>query len=295
MSASFLFQTLFNYLSSDAMIKTHRLLELSKPRLMAIVNATPDSFSDGGDLFAGDHVDVELAGRRVEKLVEEGAEIIDVGGESTRPGAASVSEQQELDRVIPIVEWVARNCDVAISVDTSSPAVIREAALKGAHLINDVRALTKLDAVSAAAQAGLPVCLMHMQGCPVTMQAKPKYQSVVAEVNDFLQLRVIACLEAGIAPSKIWLDPGFGFGKTLEQNIELVRQLPELVSLGHPVLVGFSRKSMIGQMLGRPLDERLVGSLALAMMALERGAKILRVHDVAATRDIIDTFVAINQ
>lgn len=276
------------------MIKTHRYLDLSKPRLMAIVNTTPDSFSDGGELFTSDHIDIELAGRRVEQLVKDGAEIIDVGGESTRPGAANVSEQQELDRVIPIVEWVAVHCDVAISVDTGSPAVMREAALKGAHLINDVRALTRLDALSAAAQTGLPVCLMHMQGSPVTMQANPNYQNIVAEVNEYLQQRVIACLEVGMAPSKIWLDPGFGFGKTLEHNIELVRQLPELVSLGFPVLVGFSRKSMIGQILGRPLDERLVGSLALGMMALERGAKILRVHDVAATRDIIDTFVAIN-
>jgi dihydropteroate synthase len=280
-------------LFAETMTKTHRFLNLSKPRLMAIVNATPDSFSDGGELFAGDHLDVELAGRRIEQLIKEGAEIIDIGGESTRPGAASVSEQQELDRVIPIVEWVARHCDVAISVDTSTPLVMREAALKGAHLINDVRALTKPDAAFTAAQVGLPVCLMHMQGSPVTMQTSPSYQSVIVEVSTFLQERVIACLDAGMAPSKIWLDPGFGFGKTLEHNIELVRQLPELVSLGFPVLVGFSRKSMVGQILGRPIAERLVGSLALAMMALERGAMILRVHDIAATRDIIDTFVAI--
>lgn len=275
------------------MIKTHRFLNLSKPRLMAIVNATPDSFSDGGELFDGDRLNVELAGRRIEQLIEKGAEIIDIGGESTRPGAASVSEQQELDRVIPVVEWVAKHCDVAISVDTSTPAVMREAALKGAHLINDVRALTRPDAVFTAAQLALPVCLMHMQGNPSTMQAKPAYQSVTVEVSSFLQERVTACLDAGLAPSKIWLDPGFGFGKTLEHNIELVRQLPDLVSLGFPLLVGFSRKSMVGQMLGRPLAERLVGSLALAMMALERGAMILRVHDIAATRDIIDTFVAI--
>jgi dihydropteroate synthase len=276
------------------MIRSHRFLDLSKPRLMAIVNATPDSFSDGGELFAGDHLDIDLAGQRIEQLIKDGAEIIDIGGESTRPGAANVSEQQELDRVIPIVEWVAKNCDVAISVDTSSAVVMREAALNGAHLINDVRALTKPDALLAAAQSGLRLCLMHMQGSPMTMQANPAYQSVTVEVSNFLQNRVIACLDAGIAPSKIWLDPGFGFGKTLEHNVELVRQLPELVSLGFPVLVGFSRKSMVGQLLGRPLNERLVGSLALAMMALERGAKILRVHDIAATRDIIDTFVAIN-
>jgi dihydropteroate synthase len=275
------------------MIKTHRFLNLSRPRLMAIVNATPDSFSDGGELFSSDRLNVELAGRRIEQLIEDGAEIIDIGGESTRPGAASVSEQQELDRVIPVVEWVAKHCDVAISVDTSTPAVMREAALKGAHLINDVRALTRPGAVFTAAQLALPVCLMHMQGSPSTMQAKPAYQSVTVEVSSFLQERVTACLDAGLAPSKIWLDPGFGFGKTLEHNVELVRQLPDLVSLGFPLLVGFSRKSMVGQMLGRPLAERLAGSLALAMMALERGAMILRVHDIAATRDIIDTFVAI--
>ena len=291
MSASFFY---LNYEIAEVMTKTHRFLNLSKPRLMAIVNATPDSFSDGGELFEGGQLDVEFAGLRIEQLIGEGAEIIDIGGESTRPGAASVSEQQELDRVIPIVEWVAKHCDVAISVDTSTPAVMREAASKGAHLINDVRALTKLDAVITAAQLDLPVCLMHMQGSPVTMQVSPRYQNVTVEVSAFLQERIIACLDAGIAPSKIWLDPGFGFGKTLEHNVELVRQLPELASLGFPLLVGFSRKSMVGQILGRPLDERLAGSLALAMMALERGAKILRVHDIAATRDIIDIFVAIN-
>ncbi len=170
---------------------------------------------------------------------------------------------------------------------------MREAALKGAHLINDVRALTRPGAVFTAAQLALPVCLMHMQGSPSTMQAKPAYQSVTVEVSSFLQERVTACLDAGLAPSKIWLDPGFGFGKTLAHNVELVRQLPDLVSLGFPLLVGFSRKSMVGQMLGRPLAERLAGSLALAMMALERRAMIGRVHDIAATRDIIDTFVAI--
>ncbi len=276
------------------MIKTHRFLDLSRPRLMAIVNTTPDSFSDGGELFINNQLNADLVGKRIEQLVADGAEIIDIGGESTRPGAQMVTEQQELDRVIPIVDWVAQNCDVAISVDTSSPIVMREAASKGAHLINDVRALTREGALTTAAQTGLLVCLMHMQGMPSTMQASPEYQNVVTEVNDFLQQRVVACLEAGIAPSKIWLDPGFGFGKTLDHNITLVKQLPELVSLGFSVLVGFSRKSMIGQILGHPVEERLIGSLALGLMALERGAKILRVHDVRATRDIIDTYIAIN-
>lgn len=275
------------------MVKTHRFLDLTRPRLMAVLNATPDSFSDGGELFTGDGLDINLVGQRVEQLVKEGAEIIDVGGESTRPGAEAISEQQELDRVIPIVEWVAEHCDVAISVDTSSSLVMCEAASKGAHLINDVRALTQPEALTVAAQAGLSVCLMHMQGAPATMQVNPEYESVVATVNEFLQQRVIACLDVGMLPSQIWLDPGFGFGKSLEHNVELLRQLPELVSLGFPVLVGFSRKSMIGKILGRPLEDRLAGSLGLAMMALERGAKVLRVHDVAATRDIIDIYLAI--
>ncbi len=260
---------------------------------MAILNVTPDSFSDGGLLFKSSKIDEALVSRRVEELVADGAEIIDIGGESTRPGAASVSVQEELDRVIPVVECIANNCDVAISVDTSSPQVMTAAAASGAHLINDVRALTRGGALSAAAQTGLPVCLMHMQGTPETMQDSPGYSNVVTDVSDFLQQRVVSCLDAGISSSKIWLDPGFGFGKTLEHNLALLRHLPELVSLGFPVLVGFSRKSMIGKLLGRELPERLPGSLALALMALERGAKILRVHDISETRDVIDTFMAV--
>jgi dihydropteroate synthase len=273
----------------------HPSLDLSRPRLMAIVNATPDSFSDGGLLFSGQNVSMDLVSRRIEQLVSEGADIIDIGGESTRPGAAPVTVQQELDRVVPVVEWAANHCDVAISVDTSSPQVIREAATAGTHLINDVRALSRESALTAAADTGLPVCLMHMQGGPQTMQQQPRYGNVVAEVCEFLQQRVIACLNAGIAPSHIWLDPGFGFGKTLDHNLQLLRQLPELVSLGFPVMVGLSRKSMIGQLLGRDISDRLPGSLALAAASLERGARILRVHDVQATRDLIDTYIAINQ
>ncbi|MGH1438490.1 MAG: dihydropteroate synthase [Cellvibrionaceae bacterium] len=269
------------------------LPDLSKPRLMAILNATPDSFADGGALFSRDKVDLGLVKRKVDALFEAGADIIDVGGESTRPGAEPVSLQEELDRVIPIIECIADNVDVAISVDTSSTEVIKEAAAKGAHLINDVRALTREGALEVAAQTGLPVCLMHMQGSPETMQSNPGYSDVLSDVSQFLQERVLACLDAGIDRKHIWLDPGFGFGKTLEHNLALLRYMPELVSLGFPVLAGFSRKSMVGKLLGRELDERLPGSLALAMMALERGAKILRVHDVAATRDIIDTFVAV--
>jgi dihydropteroate synthase len=273
----------------------HRFLDLTRPRLMAILNATPDSFSDGGLLFNNGKLDPSLIGKRVNKLVEKGAEIIDIGGESTRPGAESVSVEEELDRVIPIVEWVANHCDVAISVDTSSPQVMSEAAKNGAHLINDVRALSRDGALTAAVNSKLPICLMHMQGSPKTMQSNPDYSDVVTEVSDYLQQRVVACLEAGINSKNIWLDPGFGFGKSLEHNLALLRQMSEFCALGFPVLVGVSRKSMIGKLLGREIDQRLAGSLALALMSLERGAKVLRVHDVAETRDIIDTFIAINQ
>ncbi len=271
----------------------HPYLDLSRPRLMAILNATPDSFSDGGRLYRGDQLDSGLVERCVEQFIQDGAEIIDIGGESTRPGAQSVSLQEEMDRVLPIVELAARHSDLAISVDTSSSELMREAAKKGAHLINDVRALTRPGALDAAASLDLNICLMHMQGSPQTMQNDPSYNNPFTEVSDYLQQRVLVCLEAGIKRDKIWIDPGFGFGKSLEHNLILLRQLPELVSLGFPVLVGVSRKSMIGHLLGRDVKDRLPGSLALALMALERGAKILRVHDVAATRDIIDSFIAV--
>lgn len=272
---------------------THHFLELSRPRLMGILNVTPDSFSDGGLLYKNDALDLGLACDRVAQLAAQGAEIIDVGGESTRPGAKPVSLQEELDRVIPVVEWTARHLDVAISVDTSSPEVILEAARSGANLINDIRGLSREGAVEAVAKTGLSACLMHMQGTPETMQNNPVYQNVVADVSVSLRDRVATCLNAGIVADRLWLDPGFGFGKTLDHNLALLRNLPELVGLGFPVLVGFSRKSMVGKLLGRELRDRLPGSLALAMMALERGAKVLRVHDVAATRDIIDVFMAV--
>ncbi|MEO0443149.1 MAG: dihydropteroate synthase [Pseudomonadota bacterium] len=275
------------------MAPLHPNLELSRPRLMAIVNATPDSFSDGGLLFSNQKMDIDLVAPRIEKLIAEGADILDIGGESTRPGAEPVSLQQELDRVIPIVEWVANHANVAISVDTSSPEVMVEAAAKGAHLINDVRALSRENALATVAKINIPVCLMHMQGSPKTMQNAPSYDNIVAEVSDFLQQGLVSCTQAGIASERIWLDPGFGFGKTLEHNIALLKHLPELSRLGCPLVVGLSRKSMIGHLLGRELTDRLAGSLALGLIALERGAKVLRVHDVAETRDIIDTFIAV--
>lgn len=260
---------------------------------MAIMNATPDSFSDGGLLYSNNKLSRDKVIQRLLKLADEGADIVDIGGESTRPGAQVVSVQEELDRVIPIVELAAQETNLAISVDTSSPEVMKEAAAKGAHIINDVRALSREGALATAAETGLPVCLMHMQGSPESMQAAPEYSSVVTEVNIYLQERVAACLELGIPSSNIWLDPGIGFGKTLEHNLALLRELPDLCSLGFPVLVGVSRKSMIEHLLGRDLDERLPASLAFALMALERGAKILRVHDVWQTRDIIDSYLSI--
>ncbi len=270
----------------------HPRLELSTPRLMAVLNATPDSFSDGGLLYKDKGIDSSLVEARLEAIVAEGADIIDIGGESTRPGATPITVQEELDRVIPVVELAAQTA-LAISVDTSSPEVMIEAAAKGAHLINDVRALSREGAIDAAVTTGLPVCLMHMQGTPETMQLAPNYSNIVVEVSEYLQNRVRVCLDSGIAASNICLDPGFGFGKTLEHNLNLLRQLPEIRSLGFPVLAGLSRKSMIGHLLKREVTDRLPASLALALLSLQGGANIIRVHDVAATRDIIDVYSAV--
>lgn len=277
------------------MFNQHPHLSLSRPRLMAIINATPDSFSDGGLLYKGHSLDKNKVVARLQAVVDEGADIIDIGGESTRPGAAPVSVQEELDRVIPIVEWVAQETDLAISVDTSSPDVMLQAAASGAHLINDVRALSRDGALQAAASTGLAVCLMHMQGTPASMQHNPQYDQVVSEVSDYLQSRIAACLAVGITRDHISVDPGFGFGKTLQHNLALVRHLSVVKDLGFPVLVGLSRKSMIDHLLKRNIQDRLPASLALGVMSLERGASILRVHDVRATRDIIDTYIAVKE
>jgi dihydropteroate synthase len=271
------------------------LLDLSQPVVMGILNATPDSFSDGGSYYQNQQLSLDLAMRRAEQMLAEGAKIIDVGGESTRPGAPIVSEQEELDRVIPVVEAIAGKLGALVSVDTSTASVIRESAKCGAGLINDVRALQRESALAAAAAAGLPVCLMHMQGEPDTMQQNPQYQDVVKQVADFLQARVEKCLEAGIARDQILLDPGFGFGKTLAHNFALLQRLSEFSHMGFPLLVGMSRKSMIAQLLGRPVDQRLAGSLALALLAAERGAAIIRVHDVAETVDVLKVLAAANQ
>ncbi|YAI03683.1 dihydropteroate synthase [Pseudomonas aeruginosa] len=265
-----------------------RVLDLACPHVMGILNVTPDSFSDGGRY---DRLDDAL--RHAERMVREGATLIDVGGESTRPGARSVSPTEELERVAPVVERIARELDVVISVDTSTPAVMRETARLGAGLINDVRSLQRDGALDAAVDSGLAVCLMHMRGEPQTMQDAPAYQDVVAEVGAFLQERVNACVAAGIDRERLLLDPGFGFAKTLEHNLVLFRHLQALHGLGLPLLVGVSRKSMIGKVLGREVDERLYGSLALAALALAKGARIIRVHDVAATVDVMRMISAV--
>ena len=255
-----------------------KVLDLSRPAVMGVLNVTPDSFSDGGRYFQ-----LAEALRRAEVMVEEGAALVDVGGESTRPGAPPVSVQEELDRVLPVVERLARELPVPISVDTSKPEIIREAARAGAGLINDVRALRLPGALEAAAASGLPVCLMHMRGEPATMQQEPVYADVVAEVYAFLAERVAVCERASISRERILVDPGFGFGKTLDHNLRLLRHLDRFTDLAAGILVGMSRKSMIGALLNAPVDERLSGSLAAAVVALWQGAKIIRTHDVRET------------
>jgi dihydropteroate synthase len=264
-----------------------RLLDLTSPRIMGVINTTPDSFSDGGTLYQRDRLDLELALQRAREMVAQGAAILDIGGESTRPGAAVVSSSQEMDRVLPLVEKISAELDVVVSVDTSTPDLMRDAAALGAGMINDVRALQREGALEAAAASGLPVCVMHMQGEPGTMQQAPKYADVVTEVGDWLAARVSCCESAGIARQRLLLDPGFGFGKTVEHNLALLRGLPALADQGLPVLVGLSRKSLIGKLLGREVDERLPASLALAVLAAERGAAIIRTHDVLATSDAL--------
>lgn len=255
---------------------------------MGILNATPDSFSDGGRFARRD-----AALRHAEAMVAAGATIIDVGGESTRPGASVVSSQQELERVVPVVEAISQSLDVLVSVDTSDASVISETARVGAGLINDVRSLRREGALEAAVATGLPVCIMHMRGEPTDMQNDPQYVDLVGEVTSFLKQRMEQCVAAGIAAELIVLDPGFGFAKTLEHNLSLFKHMQALHVLGRPLLVGVSRKSMIGKVLDKPVDERLYGGLALAAMAMVKGAKILRVHDVAQTVDVVRMIAAV--
>jgi len=255
-----------------------RVLDLSYPAVMGVLNVTPDSFSDGGH-----YLRLADALRRAEALVAEGAALVDVGGESTRPGAAPVSVAEELRRVLPVVERLARELPVPISIDTSKPEVMREAVYAGAGLVNDVRALQAPGALEVAAASGVPVCLMHLRGQPATMQREPRYADVVTEVHAFLAERVRACESVGISRDRILVDPGFGFGKTLEHNLSLLRHLHRFVGLAAGVLVGLSRKSLIGALLDAPVEARLNGSLAAAIIAAWQGANIIRAHDVRET------------
>lgn len=261
----------------------HRL-DLSFPRVMGILNVTPDSFSDGGR-----HLVLDDALRHAGQMLAEGAAIIDIGGESTRPGADPVSPQQELDRVAPVVEALVREFDALVSADTSNPDVMREVASLGAGMINDVRALEREGAMEAALGTGLPVCLMHRQGEPRDMQQAPRYDGPVEEaVVEFLESRLAACAAAGLRRERLLLDPGFGFGKTVEHNLRLLNRMDRLEGFGLPLLVGMSRKSMIGKVLARPVEERLWGGLAMTALAVDRGARILRVHDVGPNVDAVN-------
>lgn len=266
----------------------NRVLDLAHPQVMGILNVTPDSFSDGGRFRQRDE-----ALRHAAAMVAAGASLIDVGGESTRPGALQVSADEELQRVAPVVEAIAAELDVIISVDTSCPQVMRESARLGAGLLNDVRSLRREGALQAAAESGLPVCLMHMQGEPETMQKSPHYDDLLAEVQAFFAERMAACAAAGIVAERIILDPGFGFAKNLQHNLSLFKHMQVLHGFARPLLVGVSRKSMIGQALGREVDQRLAGGLALAALAVARGACILRVHDVVETVDLVRMIAAV--
>ena len=266
------------------------VLDLSRPVVMGVLNVTPDSFSDGGRFR-----EMEAALRQAERMVSEGAAIIDVGGESTRPGAAQVAEQAEVERVIPVIEAVASRFDVLVSVDTSKAGVMREAVGRGAAMINDVYALRREGALEEAAGLGVAVCLMHMQGEPRTMQENPQYEDVTGEVATFLAERVAACEAGGLPRERIVIDPGFGFGKTERHNVRLLAELTRLERLELPILVGLSRKRTLGSLTGRDVDERMPAGLAAAVLAVERGANIVRTHDVGPTVDALAVATAIMQ
>ena len=268
----------------------HRVIDLTRPVVMGILNVTPDSFSDG-NLYAG--VDAALA--RAAQIIAEGAAIVDVGGESTRPGAAAVDESTEIARVVPVIEGIAAASDIAISIDTSKPKVMAAAVKAGACIVNDVYALRAPGARAFAAESAAGVCLMHMQGEPRTMQDHPHYEDVVAEVSEFLTHERDECIRSGVARDAIAFDPGLGFGKSLAHNLTLLKSLSQLAALDSPLLVGVSRKSFIGRVLGRPVDDRLYGGLGLAALAVTLGARIIRTHDVGATRDAIGMVSAVLQ
>jgi len=264
-------------------------LNLSRPLVMGIVNVTPDSFSDGGR-----HPSSRAAIDHAQRLVEEGADILDIGGESTRPGAQPVALQEELDRVLPVIEGL-RGVSVPVSIDTCKPEVMRAALATGASMVNDIHALQDDDALQAVAASNAAVCLMHMKGTPQTMQQQPHYDDAVAEVGEFLRRRIAAAGAAGIAKNRIVIDPGFGFGKTLAHNLDLLRHLGRLRELGVPVLAGLSRKSMLGALTGREVGDRLAASVAATLLAVQKGAAIVRVHDVRETVDALKIWQAANE
>ena len=269
-----------------------RVLSLDTPQIMGVLNVTPDSFSDGGRLLSNEGLLHDRLLERASQMVADGAAILDIGGESTRPGAAPVSLQEELDRVMGAVQLIVPRLDVILSIDTSTPEVMREAAQAGAGLLNDVRAFSREGAMAAAMASQLPVSLMHMSDEPERMQEQTEYVDVVTDVKAFLAHRIAACREAGIARDQMMIDPGFGFGKTVAQNYEMLRRLEEFASFDLPILVGVSRKSMIGAITGRPASERVVPSAVLAVMAAARGASVIRVHDVAETADALAVWQA---
>lgn len=264
------------------------ILDLSTPHVMGILNVTPDSFSDGGKFTHFEH-----ALKQVQQMIDAGATIIDIGGESTRPGAADVSESDELARVIPILKAIKQNFDVLVSIDTSKAVVMKAAIDNGADIINDVRALQNEGCLDVVANSTVPVCLMHMQGLPRTMQNKPSYDDVIEDIIDFFEQRIQACLAIGIARERLIVDPGFGFGKTLSQNFKLLANLSKFTKLACPILAGISRKSMIGNLLNRDVEQRLAGSLSAAILAAQQGAHIIRVHDVEETVDALKVLNAV--
>jgi dihydropteroate synthase len=268
----------------------HRIIDLSRPVVMGILNVTPDSFSDGGR-----HVAVDAALEHAAGMVAEGAAIIDVGGESSRPGSLPVEASLEIARVVPVIEGIAAASNIAISIDTTKPAVMSAAVAAGACIINDIHALRTPGARSIAANTQAGVCLMHLQGEPRTMQDSPHYNDVMAEVIAFLRHQRQACIDAGVAADAIAIDPGIGFGKTLEHNLALLKELPRFAALDSPLLIGVSRKRMLGEILGKPLGERLYGGLGLAALAVSHGARIIRTHDVGATRDAVLSVSAVLQ
>ncbi|MFH6952763.1 dihydropteroate synthase [Pseudoalteromonas sp. XMcav1-K] len=267
-----------------------KVLDLSQTHIMGILNLTPDSFSDGGS-----HQQIDSAVISALEMLGNGATIIDIGGESTRPGAPDVALEEELARVIPVIEAIRKKSDCLISIDTSKAEVMRQAVNAGADIINDVRALQEPNALETTAELGVPVCLMHMQGQPRTMQSNPHYDDVINDIKQFFVERIAACEAAGISRDKIILDPGFGFGKTLAHNYYILKYIDEFKMMGCEVLAGLSRKSMIGNLLGRDVDQRLAGSVAGALIAAQKGAKIIRVHDVTETADALNVWQACEQ